>query len=178
MTAPPPDCSTSQNHSECGPECFSPCFTRCTRPKAPSSASCLAFTYLGAKNSSSPYRSSTPALRHASIIASASSSVRHNGFSHTTCLPALAASIVGRDRHHLDVGVAQQLVVVGIRARDGVPFRKVGGVCLRRGGHRDDLAFLRDRFHGPRDAIRLKARADDPDSYLQCHRLRMVGMTN
>src|SRR3989442_1765907 len=51
--APPPDCSTSQNHSECGPECFSPCFTRCTRPKAPSSASCFAFTYLGAKNSSS-----------------------------------------------------------------------------------------------------------------------------
>src|SRR5436309_7394756 len=43
MTAPPPDCSTSQNHSECGPECFSPCFTRCTRPKAPSSASCFAF---------------------------------------------------------------------------------------------------------------------------------------
>src|SRR2546422_1174254 len=34
MTAPPPDCSTSQNHSECGPECFSPCFTRCTRPNA------------------------------------------------------------------------------------------------------------------------------------------------
>src|SRR5437667_19998 len=81
MTAPPPDCSTSQNQSECGPECFSPCFTRCTRPNAPSSASCFAFTYFGAKNSSSAYSSSTPALRHASIIASASSSVRHSGFS-------------------------------------------------------------------------------------------------
>jgi hypothetical protein len=53
MSAPPPDCATSQNQSECGPECFSPCLTRCTRPKAPSSAICLAFTYLGAKNSSS-----------------------------------------------------------------------------------------------------------------------------
>src|SRR5258707_1770736 len=28
MSAPPPDCATSQNHSEWGPECFSPCFTR------------------------------------------------------------------------------------------------------------------------------------------------------
>src|SRR5205823_7345261 len=94
ITAPPPDCSTSQNQSECGPECFSPCFTTWTRPNAPSSASSFAFTYLGAKNSSSAYSSSTPALRHASIITSASSSVRHSGFSHTTCLPARAASIV------------------------------------------------------------------------------------
>src|SRR2546427_537025 len=35
-----------------------------------------------------------PARRQASIIASASSSVMHSGFSQTTCLPAFAASVV------------------------------------------------------------------------------------
>jgi hypothetical protein len=96
MSAPPPDCSTSQNQSECGPECFSPCFTRWTRPKAPSSAICFAFTYFGAKKSSSAYRRSTPALAQASIIASASSSVTQSGFSQTTCFPACAESMVIR----------------------------------------------------------------------------------
>jgi hypothetical protein len=65
-----------------------------TLPNAPWSAICLALTYLGVKNSSSAYISRTPFLRQTSIIASASSSVMHKGFSQTTCLPALAMSAV------------------------------------------------------------------------------------
>ena len=94
ISTPPPARSGSQNQSECGPKCCSPWRTRCTAPSAPSSASSLARTYLGAKQSSSAYMSSVPARSHAAIISSASASVRASGFSQITCLPAEAAATV------------------------------------------------------------------------------------
>ena len=96
MVTPPPERSTSQKCAACGPSCFSDCFTRVGRPRAPSSRSCFSRTYFGAKHSSSAYMSLTFALRQAAIIRSASARFRQSGFSMTTCFPAAAASRVIR----------------------------------------------------------------------------------
>src|SRR5215216_6460528 len=58
---PPPERCTSQNQGEWGPACSSLCLTMTTSPSAPSSTSCLARTYFGAKSSSSAYIIFTPA---------------------------------------------------------------------------------------------------------------------
>src|SRR5205814_1877161 len=63
------------------------------------------------------------------------------------------------DRDHLDVGIAQQLAVVGVRARDAVPPGEARGVSPRGRGHGDDLRFVRDRAPGPLDAFTIRCRA-------------------
>src|SRR5262245_1081770 len=94
MATPPPERSTSQKCSACGPSCFSDCLKRTGWPSTPSSRSCFSRTYLGVKQSSSAYISLTPAFAQAAIMRSASARLRHSGFSTTTCLPAAAALTV------------------------------------------------------------------------------------
>ena len=52
-STPPPERSTSQNQGSCGPSCSSHCLTRKGLPNAPSSTSCFARAYFGAKINSS-----------------------------------------------------------------------------------------------------------------------------
>jgi len=68
-----------------------------------------------------------------------------------------------RNGNHLDLGIAQQVAIVGVRLRDTVALGERGGVALRRRGDRDELGLFRDRLYRARDAISLKPRADDAD---------------
>jgi hypothetical protein len=71
-----------------------------------------------------------------------------------------------RDRDHLDGGVAQHLAIVGIGSWNSVTSRERVGVSGARRRDRDHLGLLGHRPHRGSDAIRLKARPNDSDSYL------------
>jgi len=78
---------------ECDPRALSPASPD-ARGRMRPRPQLLGLQYFAAKNNSRHRGGSTPALRHAAIIASASSSVSTAAFSTQTCLPAFAAFIV------------------------------------------------------------------------------------
>ncbi len=78
----------------------------------------------------------------------------------------LRVQAVGRgDRDQLDLGIAQQIVIIAVRVRDAVALGEIRRVAFGRRRDRHQLGLFRDRFHGARNAIGLEARADDADSY-------------
>ena len=105
---------------------------------APSRTRWRTRSYFGAKHSSSAYISFRFWALHVAIISSASSSVRHSGFSMMTCLPAFAAAIVSTrvqvvrqaDVHDLAVRACDRLVEIREPSRDPVLVRKRAGTLL------------------------------------------------
>jgi hypothetical protein len=65
------------------------------------------------------------------------------------------------DGDQLDLGIAQQLAIVGVDLGDAVAFGKIGRMAFGRGSHSNELSFLGDRLHGAGNAVGLKAGADD-----------------
>ena len=74
-------------------------------------------------------------------------------------------AIGGSDRNHFDSGIAQQVVVVGVRLGDAVALGELGRMASGRRGDRHELGLFRDPFHRARNTVGLKAGAHDADFY-------------
>ena len=74
-------------------------------------------------------------------------------------------AVRGGDRDHLDVRIAEQVVVIGKGLGHAVALGELRRVTLGRRGDRHELGLFGDRLHGARDAIGLKAGTDDADFY-------------
>ena len=83
-------------------------------------------------------------------------------------------SIRNRDRDHLDRGVGEHLAIVGIESGDFVTAGESFRVPFGRRGDGNYFRLFRHRLHGCRDAIRLKARADDSNLNLRHYDLSTV----
>ena len=180
-STPPPERRTSQNQGACGPACFSLCLTRTTSPSAPSSTSCLARTYFGAKNSSSAYISFTPASRQAAIIASASSKCQAERLLADDVLAGmggvdadLRVQVVRHpDGHHVEIVALQHLSIVGEVMRDTELIGQGAATLGTWRGDGDDLG-IRHMRKGLGVQVSDEPGADDADVYAipvsHCHR--------